>query len=306
MSLIQKISKLSPCRVFAYFARKHEFRFLSDELYLKLLYRGQTGRKLRLSNPKRFTELLQWMKIYDRKPRYTAMVDKAAAKQWAAEIIGQEHIIPTLGVWEHFDDIDFDSLPDRFVLKCTHDSHSVVICRDRQNFDYSKAKQILETALKKEYYYEGRQWPYKNVPPRIIAEQYIENEATSDLRDYKFFTFNGVPKVMYIATGRGAGETYGDFFDMEFNHLDLMIDHQMAPVCPEKPALFDEMKQAAQLLAQGTPQVRADFYEANGQFYFGEMTFFHCGGFASFHPDEWDEIFGSWIREGLFIDEKAQ
>lgn len=282
-------------RAFAHFARTHECRFLSDELYLKLSYKGNTGRKLNLDDPQRYTEKLQWMKIYDHNPLYTTMVDKAAAKEWATEIIGAEHVIPTLGVWERFEDIDFGKLPNRFVLKCTHDSHSVIVCKEKRSFDIDSVQKKLSTALKREYFYEGRQWPYKNVPPKIIAEQYMEDETTGDLRDYKFFTFNGEPKVMYIATGRETGETYGDFFDMDFNHLDLCIDHKTAPVCPEKPVCFEDMKQAAAILSKGTPQVRVDFYEVNGQFYFGEMTFFHCSGFVNFHPDGWDEIFGGWM-----------
>lgn len=295
MSFIGRLSNLTFSRVFAHLARKYEFRWIPDEWYLKWTYKGNTGRKLNLANPKRYSEILQWIKVYDRNPLYPTMVDKAAAKDWAADIIGAEHIIPTLGVWERFDDVDFDALPDKFVIKCTHDSHSVIICKDKNSFDRAAAKRQIEAALKREYYYEGRQWPYKEVLPRIIAEQYIENDATGDLRDYKFFTFNGEPKVMYIATGRGTEETFGDFFDMDFKHLDLAIDHRTAPVPPQKPALFEEMKKAAALLAKGTPQVRVDFYEVNGQFYFGEMTFFHCSGYITFKPDRWDEQFGSWI-----------
>lgn len=295
MTLKQIWRKLTLSRIFAHFARTYEFRFLSDETYLKLSYKGNTGRKLNLANPVRYTEKLQWMKIHDHNPLYTTMVDKAAAKDWASELIGSEHIISTIGVWKRFEDIDFAELPDRFVLKCTHDSKSVIICKDKRTFDYAGARKKLNQALKREYFYEGRQWPYKNVPPQIIAEAFMENEATGDLRDYKFFTFNGEPRVMYIATGRGTGETYGDFFDMEFNHLDLCIDHRNAPVCPEKPACFEEMRKAAAILAKGTPQVRVDFYEVNGQFYFGEMTFFHCSGFVNFQPDRWDITFGSWM-----------
>lgn len=302
MNLKEITRKLTFYRVFAHFASKYEFRFLSDETYLKWVYRGTTGRRLNLKTPKRYTEILQWMKVYDRNPIYTTMVDKAEAKKWAAKIIGSEHIIPTLGVWEKFDEIDFETLPNQFVLKCTHDSQSILVCKNKEKFNAGDVKQRLEKALKKEYFYEGRQWPYKNVRPRIIAEQYLENEETKDLRDYKFFTFNGEPKVMYIATGRGTGETFGDFFDMEFNHLDLMIDHRTAPLCPEKPMMFEKMKEAARLLAKGTPQVRVDFYEVNGQFYFGEMTFFHCSGFVKFYPDEWDEKFGQWIHLALSQD----
>lgn len=287
--------KLTISRVFAHFARKYTFPRMPDTWYLKLLYKGETGRKLNLKNPVRYTEKVQWMKLHDRNPRYTEMVDKAAAKNWAASIIGSEHIIPQLGIWDRAEAIDLDSLPDQFVLKGTHDSHSIVICKDKKTFDFEAAKERLNRSLKTEHFHLGRQWPYKNVPPRIIAEKFMENEATGDLRDYKFFTFNGEPKVMYIATGRGTDQTYGDFFDMEFNHLDLRIDHETAPVCPEKPACFEQMKQAAAMLAKGTPQVRVDFYEVNGQFYFGEMTFFHCGGFVCFKPDSWDTTFGSWM-----------
>lgn len=292
---IETIRRLTPARVFAHLAWKYDFRFLPDKWYLRWLYRGATGRKLDLKDPERYSQKLQWMKLYDRDPRYTVMVDKARAKEWAAGIIGPQHIIPTLGLWERFDDIDFDALPDRFVLKCTHDSHSAIICKDKSKLDKAEAKKKMEKALKRRFFYEGRQWPYKDVPPRILAEPYMENKATGDLRDYKFFTFRGQPRVMYIATGRGTGETYGDFYDMEFTHLDLNIDHVCAPVPPEKPAMFAEMIQAAQALAEGTPQVRVDFYEVDGQFYFGEMTFFHCSGFISFQPDDWDFQFGQWM-----------
>lgn len=289
--------KVTISRIFAHFARQYTFPHMPDKWYLSMVYKGETGRKLNWDNPKRYTEKVQWMKIHDRNPRYTEMVDKAAAKKWAGAIIGEEHIIPQLGIWDSVEEIDFESLPNQFVLKGTHDSHSIVICKDKRTFDYEAAKVRLNRSLQTEHFYLGRQWPYKNVKPRIIAEKYMENESTGDLRDYKFFTFNGEPKVMYIATGRGTGETYGDFFDMNFNHLELCIDHRTAPVCPEKPACFEEMKQAATLLARGTPQVRVDFYEVNGQYYFGEMTFFHCGGFVTFQPDSWDETFGSWMPD---------
>lgn len=297
MNLRKILNKFAFCHIFAHFARNHDFKFFPDDIYLKWVYKGAVGRKLNIEDPKRYTEKLQWMKLYDRNPQYTTMVDKAAAKEWAGAIIGNEHIIPTLGVWEHFSDIDFDLLPSQFVLKCTHDSKSVIVCKDKKSFDFAAAKKKLEVALKREYFYEGRQWPYKNVPPQIIAEKYLEDKKTAELYDFKFFTFNGEPKVMYIATGRGTGATYSDFFDMDFNHLDMMIDHDNAPVCPEKPVCFDQMKQAAAKLAQGIPQVRVDFYEVNGQFYFGEMTFFHCSGFVTFQPDHWDEIFGNWMPD---------
>ena len=288
--------KLNFARVFAHLDRKYGMHFVPDKLCLELLYRAAMGKKLRLDPPVTFTEKLQWIKLYDRRDIYTTMVDKIAAKQWAAEKIGAEHIIPTLGTWKHFDEIDFDALPEQFVLKCNHDSHSAIICRDKTTLDREKARAKLEKSLKKNYYYDSRQWPYKNVPPMILAEQYLPGDESGDLRDYKFFCFGGVPKLMYVAQGRSAGAVYGDFFDMDYRHLDLKIDHDTAPVPPEKPQTFEKMRAAAAVLSAGIPQVRADFYELNGEFYFGEMTFFHCGGFYPFTPAEWDETLGSWIE----------
>ena len=286
----------NPYKLLAHFAHGKAGK-MSDEKFLKIAYRAEMGKKLDLDNPVTFTEKLQWIKLYDRDPRYTTMVDKAEAKKWAGAIIGEEHIIPTIKIWDNADDIDLDTLPDSFVLKCTHDSHSAIICEDKSKFDIARAKEKLNKALKINYYYEGLQWAYKNVKPRVIAEKYMKDDADGELRDYKFFCFNGVPKILYIAQGRGKGqETVADFFDMDFNHLDMKIDHEMADVPPHKPVNFELMKKFAAELSDGVPHVRADFYEVNGQVYFGEMTFFHCGGLAPFKPEKWDYELGSWIK----------
>ena len=270
---------------------------LPADVFVKKMYRIQTGRELNLENPTLYTEKLQWLKLYDHRPEYTTLVDKYAAKQYVAEKIGPEYVVPLLGVWDSVEDIDFDSLPEQFVLKTTHDSGGLVICKDKSQLDIAKAKQKLRYFWKRDYYYHNREWPYKNVPHRIIAEQYMEDTRQGELRDYKFFTFGGVPKVLYIAQGRGRGEpTVADFFDMEFNHLPFTIDHDMAAVPPEKPQNFELMQELAAKLSAGTPQLRVDFYEVDGKVYFGEMTFFHCSGFESFHPTEWDEMFGSWVQ----------
>lgn len=276
-------------------AIKNLSHLLPDWLYLSLKYRKRTGFNLNLRNPKTYTEKLQWLKLYDRKPLYTTLVDKFAVKKYVAEKLGEEYIIPLIGVWDDVNDIDFDALPDQFVMKCTHDSGGLEICKDKATFDFDAAKRRIDKILKNNFYWVSREWPYKNVPPRVIIEKYMQDSETGELRDYKFFTFNGVPKVMYIATGRGTGETYGDFFDMDFNHLDMAIDHKTAPVIPQKPHNFEEMKNAAQKLAEGIPQVRVDFYEIDGKVYFGEMTFFHCGGFERFHPESLDAIWGEWV-----------
>ena len=289
------------------FAVNSDYRFLvlaargrranmPAEEFLKKKYKIMMGKKLNLDNPVYYTEKLQWLKLYDHRPEYTTMVDKYGAKQYVAERIGEQYIIPMLGVWENANDIDFDDLPDKFVLKTTHDSGALVICKDKKTLDIKAARKRLNHFLKRCYYDCNREWPYKNVKPRIIAEVYMEDSTYKELRDYKFFTFGGEPKVLYIAQGRGRGEpTVADFFDMDFNHLPFTIDHDMAKTIPPKPVCFEEMKRLAAILSKGTPQLRVDFYEVDGRVYFGEMTFFHCSGFESFHPAEWDKTFGDWV-----------
>ena len=264
--------------------------------FLKKEYYYFMGKELNLYNPKMYTEKLQWLKLYDHRPEYTTMVDKYAVKQYVAKKIGEQYVIPLLGVWNNVDEIDFDSLPNSFVLKTTHDSGGIVICKEKKLLCISDAKKKLNYFMKRNYYDYNREWPYKNVPHKIIAEKYMEDSLTQELRDYKFFTFGGIPKVVYIAQGRSKGEsTVADFYDMNFNHLPFTIDHEMANIPPEKPKNFELMKQLATKLSEGTPQLRVDFYEVDNKVYFGELTFFHCSGFASFNPLEWDEIFGDWL-----------
>lgn len=273
-------------------------RVLSDKTYLTLQYRTAFHKKLNWSHPKTFSEKLQWLKLYDRNPEYTKMVDKIEVKKYVASIIGEEHIIPTLGVWDRFDDIDFDALPDQFVLKCSHDSGGLVICRDKSKFDKTAAKQKIEKSLKHSYYWHGREWPYKNVKPRILAEVYLEDDTkTHELHDYKFFCFDGQVRALFIASDRYTPgvEAKFDFFDTEFRHLPFCNGHPNADVLPQKPQTFDEMLALAAKLSSGIPQVRVDLYEVNGKVYFGELTFFHWSGLMPFQPPEWDEKFGEFI-----------
>ena len=271
---------------------------LPDKMFIERKFEKKMGYKLDLKNPKTFNEKLQWLKLYDRKPEYTKMVDKYEAKKYVASIIGEEYIIPTLGVWNSFDEINFDELPDQFVLKCTHDSGGLVICRDKTSFDKEAARQKINNSLKYNYYKHAREWPYKNVKPRIIAEKYMEDQQSKDLKDYKIFTFNGVAKALFIATERQTEgtETKFDFFDTEFKHLPFTNGHPNAEICPKKPERFNEMLELAEKLSKKIPQLRVDFYEVNGKAYFGELTFYHWSGFKPFDPLEWDEKFGSWIK----------
>lgn len=273
-------------------------RIIPDKPYLKILYKGYVGKKLNLDSPKSYNEKLQWLKLFDRDSKYTKLVDKYEVKKYVSSVIGNQYIIPTLGVWDSFDDIDFASLPDRFVLKCTHDSGGVVICKDKSTFDKVKAKRIIQSSLKKNFFYEGREWPYKNVKPRVIAEKYMEDPDSGELPDYKFFCFDGVVKALFIATDRQKKDedTKFDFFDAEYNHLEFTNGHPMAKETPAKPKCFEEMKELAALLSKGIPQVRVDFYEVNGEVLFGELTFSHWSGLTPFVPEKWDNIFGSWIN----------
>ena len=288
----------NPKRWYAFLSTRGLLKWMPDEAYLKMAFRLKLGTELDLQNPRTFNEKLQWLKLYDRKPLYTKMVDKYEAKKYVADLIGEKYIIPTLGVWDSFDEIDFESLPDQFVLKCTHDSGGLVICDDKSKLDRKSAKREINACMKRNYYWSGREWPYKNVKPRIIAEAYMRNEVTGDLRDYKFFCFGGEPKLLFIATERQStsSETKFDFFDMEYNHLDLRNGHPNALVMPEKPACFEEMKQLACKLSAGVPQLRVDFYEVNGSVYFGELTLFHWSGMVPFDPPHWDQTLGEWIK----------
>jgi len=272
-------------------------RVVPDRPYLDFMYRRSFGKKIDWDDPKTFNEKLNWLKVNDRRPEYVTMVDKAAVKDHVAKSIGREHIIPTLGVYESFDEIDFDALPDRFVLKCTHDSGGIVICRDKSRLDRAAAKSKLEKSLKSNFYWFGREWPYKDVEPRILAETYMEDPSDGDLCDYKLFCFDGKPRIALVCSERYAeGGLREDFFDMDWNHLDMQrARHGNADVCPACPSRFDEMKVLAGRIAKGMPFVRIDFYEISGKVLFGEITFFPSSGFEGFIPTSWDEEMGSWI-----------
>ena len=268
-----------------------------DEIYVRVEYFIVFGKRLRLKNPQTYSEKLQWLKLHEGDPIYTRMVDKAEAKKYVTEIIGEEYIIPTYGVWNHFDEIDFDKLPDQFVLKTTHYSGGVIICKDKKTLDKNAAKVKLEKSLKNDYYYTSKEWPYKNVVPRIIAEKYMEDES-GELCDYKLFCFDGKMKALFIATDRftSGEETKFDFFDENFNHLPFTNGHPNATKPIKKPESFQQMKDLAEKLSQKIPHVRVDFYCTNGKIYFGELTFFHWGGFKRFEPEEWDFKFGEWFK----------
>lgn len=284
-----------PGKVFFKIGINGYIRFLDDETYLKIMYRCRFHRKLNLKNPASFNEKLQWLKLHNRNPEYTRMVDKYKAKEFAAERIGKEYIIPTLGVWDKFEEIDFDALPDQFVLKCTHDSGGLVICHDKSKLDIAAAKKKIEKCLKRNYYYAGREWPYKNVKPQIIAEEYIHDDQTNDLWDYKFFVFDGKVRLMFICQSRGKGTTRADYFTREFEYVDFEWGYSHAECLPKKPEEFDQMVALAEKIAGDIPVIRVDFYLVNGRIYFGETTFYDGSGFDIITPYEWDLKIGSFV-----------
>ena len=278
----------------------HTAKMWNDETFLKLQFRLRMGYKLNLDNPKTFSEKLQWLKLYDHNPKYTVMADKVKAKEYVASVLGEEYIIPTLGVWDNPDDIDFESLPNRFVLKCNHNSGlGMCICKDKSHLDKKKVCSDLKIGLKQDYFASNREWPYKDVPRRILAEKFIDPAPNvSDLTDYKWYCFDGEPKYCQVIQDRSTRETI-DFFDTEWNHLEFIGLNPVAGpavITPLKPLNLDIHLRIARELSKGIPFSRIDVYETGDHTYFGEITFYPASGFGVFRPDQYNEILGQMIK----------
>lgn len=267
---------------------------LDDKTFLRIKYQSRTRKKLNLNNPTRFNEKLQWIKLYDRNPEYTVMVDKYAVREYIAQAVGQQYLIPLIGVWDNPDEIDFDALPNQFVLKCNHNSGlGMCICKDKSKLDIEDTKNKLRQGLAQDFFIITREWPYKNVKRRIIAEQYMD-DGSGELRDYKVLCFNGEPKLIQYHQGRFTYHTQ-DFYDTQWNRLPITQGSPLSENILEKPVFLEEMLELSRKLAKDIPHVRVDWYYVGGQLYFGELTFFDASGYDDFEPDEWNEILGSWI-----------
>ena len=274
-----------------------KYNDMPDREYLQRRFRAELGRDLCLDNPRTFNEKLQWLKLYNRKPEYTMMVDKYKVREYIAQELGEEYLIPLLGVWDDPDEIDFDALPDQFVLKCNHNSGTgMCICKDKSKLDIPKVKAELRKGLKENYYIKHREWPYKDVPRKIIAEKYLTNDGDeSELSDYKVLCFNGKAKLIEIHRGRFSKYHTQDFYDTEWNKTAFeqpglsLSDENM-----ERPPFADKMLELSEKLAEGIPHVRIDWYYTGGRLKFGEITFYDGAGFDGF-IDNQDEIIGSWI-----------
>lgn len=269
-----------------------------DKTFQRWDYRVHTGRHLHLWKPVTYQDKLQWLKYYYRNPVYTQLVDKYEVRKWVAEKIGEEYLCPLYGVYDNWDEIDFSKLPNSFVLKCTHDSGSVVICKDKTQFDFTKAKEKIEAGLARKQFYLSREWPYKNVKPRIICEKCLASENGEDSPDYKFFCFDGKIKMLEINSERqSVTGTKTDFYSPEFQYIEMReTGYPNSTVVAKPPIHFDQMKKLAEVLSAGMPHARVDFNYVNDHIFFGEMTFYHCGGRMLFEPDEWNYTFGEWIK----------
>ncbi len=270
---------------------------IPDRLYLMLKFRKNFGRWPNLRNPQTFNEKLNWLKLHDRNPLYTQMVDKCEAKKYVASIIGEEYIIPTYGVWDRAEDIDFDSLPNKFVLKATHDSGRVIICHDKSKLDQELAVKEMRASLNRNFYAVTREWPYKHVKPRIIAEQLLEVSDCAELSDYKVHNFNGIPRVILVCRDRFAetGLTE-DFFDAQWRHLDVRRPgHPNATVVENRPDTLEKMLQLSERLSKDYPFMRTDFYSVGDKVYFGEITLYPASGSVPFDPSNYDDIMGRWL-----------
>ena len=288
---------LHPSRVIIILMNKNAMWFLPDKIYIKIKYKLSTGKKLDLINPLTFNEKLQWLKLYDRKKVYSKMVDKYEVKKYVVDIIGKEYIIPTIGIYDSFDEIDFDKLPNQFVIKCTHDSGGIIIVKDKTELDIELARKKIKKFLKRKYYYVHREWIYKNVKPRIIIEKYMEDKKTNELRDYKFFCFNGKVKCFKIDFNRSTIHQ-ANYYDEKGVLLNFG-----EKVCPpdfnanlQLPKNLKKMIEFAEELSKNNSFLRVDFYEMDEKIYFGELTFFPAAGFGKFIPENWDNKLGSWLE----------
>jgi len=278
-------------------------RIIPDHLFLKIQYRCLTGKFLNLTSPRTYTQKLQWLKLYDRNPLYSVMVDKFRAKKYVSDCIGSEYVVPLLGVWNCPEEIEWECLPNQFVLKTNHDSGGLIICRDKSTLDKEVAKDKLRRSLKNNYWLAGREWPYKNIPRKIIAEKYIE-DSTGGLVDYKVMCFNGEPRLIEVHLGRYSSNHTQDFYNTDWKKTEIAQKSSgaVSDSLIEKPACFDEMICLSKKLAKGIPHVRVDWYIVDNHLYLGELTFFDSSGYDEFTPDKYNYIIGGWIK----LPEKKQ
>lgn len=292
------IKKLNdPRLILLFFLNSKLGRLFKDEIFLKFKYKLLMDKALDLNNPMTFNEKLQWLKLYDRRPEYSNMVDKYAVRKYIAEKVGEELLIPLLGKYNNYEEIDFNSLPNKFVLKPNHTSGDIFICKAKSEIDHDELKRTINKWLKREYFWDHREWPYKNIKPMIICEKFLVDESGTDLKDYKVMCFNGEPRCILVASDRYSSTGLKiDFYDMNWNLLPFKREKPRSNKQISKPKSLSRMIEIAKILSKNIPFVRVDFYEVNGHLYFGELTFYPGAGFEKFEPEEYDYILGSWLQ----------
>lgn len=288
-----------PIDLFFRIGRNTFLRLLPDKQFLQIRYKYLIGKKLNIEYPTSFNEKMQYLKIHNRNPIYSTMVDKCAAKDYVAKIVGDKYVIPTYAVWEKIDDIDINGLPDQFVIKCTHDSGGLYICRNKEKFDFEQCKKNIAKSMKRNYFWVGREWPYKNVKPRIIVEKYMQDGSCRSLTVYKVFNFNGEPKLIQVILNDKSNDETVDYYDVEWNKLDLKQNYDNSTIVLNRPEKLQEMLTLARKLSVRQSFLRTDFYIVNGEVFFSEFTFFSDSGFASFAPEYWDKNLGELIDLSL-------
>ena len=299
MSIVHKVKKylFDKDYRFNWLDAKGFLNHLDDKTFLERKFRAQMGKELNLLNPITFNEKLQWLKLYDRRPEYTMLVDKYLVREYIAEKIGKQYLVPLIGIWDSPDEIDFNALPNQFVIKCNHNSGlGMYICSDKSQLNIKKVKKGLARGLKQDYYMTGREWPYKDIPRKILAEQFLKSDA-GGLTDYKIHCFNGVPKFILVCRDRfmESGLTE-DFYTTEWEHMAVKRPNiPNATVPTSKPEKLDEMLSLAKKLSKDIPFIRIDFYLVEGKIYFSELTFFPASGFEGYDLPEWDKTFGDWL-----------
>lgn len=296
--MIKKLKKIiyNPDLLLSWTINKGILKWIKDETCLKIKYKAALNQKLNIDNPQTFNEKLQWLKLYDRNPEYTKMVDKYEAKKYVANIIGEEYIIPTLGVYDKFEDINFATLPNQFVIKCTHDSGGLIICKDKTKLNIKEARKKINKSLKRNYFYTGREWPYKNVKPRIIIEKYMVDESKTELKDYKIFNFNGIPQFVQVDFNRFK-DHQRKLYSINWKELDFNFVYPInKKVKINRPENLKKILELAKKIAKDHPFLRTDFYVINDKIYFGEITFFPEAGFGKFVPEEWDRKLGDMLK----------
>ncbi len=287
----------NPKLLMFYFTQNKISKIIPSIMFLKIRYKLRIGKKLDLRNPKTFNEKIQWLKLYDRKPQYTQLADKYEVREYIKETIGEEYLIPLLGVYNKFDEINFDNLPEQFVLKPNHTSGDIYICKDKSTIDFVELKNKVNKWLKSRYYWRSREFPYKDIKPKIICEKYMVDESGTELKDYKFMCFNGEVKCLFVCLNRVASTGLNvDFYDMDWCPMLFERHYKSSGTIIAKPKTFDKMVEFAKILSKNIPFVRVDFYDIEGKLYFGELTFFPGNGMEEFTPESYDYLLGSWIQ----------